>query len=71
MTVLTLRPHAIPRGDKFAPAIEYAIDGMRGSAVWPRLCADPVIAKSYAAIVCAAYIARLPVPRSFAVTVEN
>jgi hypothetical protein len=71
MTVLTLRPLAAPRGRAFTPVVEYEFNGRKGTMREAFDCADPRLAKSFAAIACAKFLARLPVPRSFDIVVEN
>ncbi len=71
MRTLTLKPGAAPSGKGFRPIVGYEFGDTRGSRMLARECACPAIAKSYAAIACAALIVRLPVRREFVITVEN
>lgn len=49
----------------FTPVVEYEFNGRKGTMRESFACADARLAKRLAAIACAKFLARLPVPRSF------
>jgi len=71
MRTLTLKPGAAPCGKRYRPIVSFSIGDTAGSRMLAHECACQAIAKSFAAIACAALIVRLPIKRSFDIIVEN